>query len=41
MRFGTNTGDYALKGALDEVAIYPRVLTAAEILKNYNVGSGG
>lgn len=41
VRFGTNTGDYALKGALDEVAIYPRVLTAAEILKNYNVGSGG
>jgi hypothetical protein len=25
-------------GGLDEVAIYPRVLTADEVLENYNAG---
>jgi len=25
-------------GGLDEVAIYPRVLTAAEIMENYTAG---
>jgi len=29
-----------LTGGLDEVAIYPRVLTADEILENYRTGSG-
>jgi hypothetical protein len=29
-----------LIGALDEVAIYPRVLTAQEILENYEIGIG-
>lgn len=28
--------NYTLAGGLDEVAIYPRVLTASEILENYN-----
>jgi hypothetical protein len=28
-----------LAGGLDEVAIYPRVLTAEEILENYTTGT--
>jgi hypothetical protein len=30
-----------LVGALDEVAIYPRVLTAEEIQEHYNLGKPG
>jgi hypothetical protein len=29
-----------LTGGLDEVAIYPRVLTAKEVLENYHAGKG-
>jgi hypothetical protein len=29
-----------LTGALDEVAIYPRVLSAKEVLENYRAGTG-
>jgi hypothetical protein len=32
--------DYTLNGALDEVAIYPRVLGPDEILENYQTGVG-
>jgi Concanavalin A-like lectin/glucanases superfamily len=32
---------FTLAGGLDEVAIYPRVLTAAEILENYVAGTAG
>jgi hypothetical protein len=39
LRLGTrNDVNYTLNGALDEVAIYPRVLTPDEILENYNAG---
>lgn len=41
LRFGTRDRKTFFIGALDEVAIYPRVLTAAEILENYNAGSAG
>jgi hypothetical protein len=38
LRLGTRDMASFLLGALDEVAIYPRVLTADEILQNYNAG---
>jgi hypothetical protein len=41
VRFGTRDLKHFLAGGLDEVAIYPRVLTAAEIRENYLVGTGG
>ena len=34
------TLDYTLNGAIDEVAIYPRVLSPDEILENYTTGVG-
>ena len=40
LRFGTRDGGSFLAGALDEVAIYPRVLTAREINEHYRAGSG-
>lgn len=40
LRLGTrNDLNYTLNGGLDEVAIYPRVLSADEILENYTVGT--
>jgi hypothetical protein len=38
LRLGTRDLDSFLRGALDEVAIYLRVLTSDEILKNYQLG---
>lgn len=38
LRLGTRDRKSFLTGALDEVAIYPRVLTAKEILGNYDAG---
>ncbi len=38
LRLGTRDSDTFLTGALDEVAIYPRVLSADEILENYQTG---
>jgi hypothetical protein len=38
VRLGTRDLQSFLFGALDEVAIYPRVLTAQEVLDNYNAG---
>jgi hypothetical protein len=32
--------DYTLNGGLDEVAIYPRVLSPEEVLENYTTGVG-
>jgi hypothetical protein len=32
---------FTLAGGLDEVAIYPRVLTAQDILENYTIGTAG
>ena len=40
LRLGTRDLKSFLTGALDEVAIYPRVLTAREILENYHAGKG-
>ena len=40
LRFGTRDLKSFLTGALDEVAIYPRVLSAKEVLENYTVGTG-
>ena len=40
LRLGTRDKTSFLTGGLDEVAIYPRVLKAKEILENYNVGMG-
>jgi hypothetical protein len=40
LRLGTRDKKTFLTGALDEVAIYPRVLTAREVLENYNAGKG-
>jgi hypothetical protein len=40
LRLGTRDRKSFLTGALDEVAIYPRVLTAAEVLENYNAATG-
>lgn len=41
LRLGTRDQRSFLAGALDEVAIYPRVLTAGEVLENYRAGVGG
>jgi hypothetical protein len=41
LRLGTRDLKSFLTGGLDEVAIYPRVLTPAEILENYHAGKGG
>lgn len=41
LRFGTRDFGSFLMGGLDEVAIYPRVLTADEVLENYNAGVSG
>jgi hypothetical protein len=38
IRFATRDGNSFLTGGLDEVAIYPRVLTGAEIMENYTAG---
>ena len=38
LRLGTRDKVSFFRGALDEVAIYPRVLTADEILENYQTG---
>jgi hypothetical protein len=38
VRFATRDGNSFFTGGLDEVAIYPRVLTAAEIMENYTAG---
>jgi hypothetical protein len=40
LRLGTRDMQSFLTGALDEVAIYPRVLTPEEILENYSAGKG-
>jgi len=40
LRLGTRDLKHFLVGALDEVAIYPRVLTANEIRDHYQQGSG-
>jgi hypothetical protein len=40
LRLGTQDLKSFLSGGLDEVAIYPRVLTAKEILENYDAGKG-
>jgi hypothetical protein len=39
LRLGTRDLKSFLTGGLDEVAIYPRVLTAREIRENYNAGN--
>jgi hypothetical protein len=39
LRLGTRDKKSFLTGGLDEVAIYPRVLTAKEILENYHAGT--
>jgi hypothetical protein len=38
VRFATRDGNSFFTGGLDEVAIYPRVLTGAEIMENYAAG---
>ena len=38
MRIGTRDLGSFLRGAIDEVAIYPRVLSADEVLDNYTAG---
>ena len=40
LRFGTRDGNRFFDGALDEVALYPRVLSAAEIREHYRVAAG-
>jgi hypothetical protein len=40
LRLGTYSLKGFLTGGLDEVAIYPRVLTAKEVLENFNAGRG-
>jgi hypothetical protein len=40
LRLGTRDLKSFLIGGLDEVAIYPRVLTAAEVLDNYRAAAG-
>jgi hypothetical protein len=40
LRLGTRDAKSFLVGDLDEAAIYPRVLSAKEILENYNAGMG-
>jgi hypothetical protein len=39
LRLGTRDRLSFLKGGLDEIAVYPRVLSAAEILDNYSGAS--
>jgi hypothetical protein len=39
VRIGTRDLASFLRGAIDEVAIYPRVLTSDEILENYTLGT--
>ena len=39
LRLGTREGKSFFTGGLDEVAIYPRVLTAQEIRDHYDVGT--
>jgi Concanavalin A-like lectin/glucanases superfamily len=41
LRLGTRNLKRFLVGAIDEVAVYPRVLTAKEIQANYNQGKPG
>ncbi len=41
LRFGTRDGKSLFMGALDEVAIYPRVLSAREVADNYRAGRAG
>jgi hypothetical protein len=41
LRLGTQNTKGFLTGGLDEVAIYPRVLSASEILENYRAGHRG
>lgn len=38
LRLGTRDLGSFLTGGLDEVAVYPRVLTAAEIKENHRIG---
>jgi hypothetical protein len=40
LRLGTRDLKHFLVGALDEVAIYPRVLTAREVIEHYQLGKG-
>jgi hypothetical protein len=40
LRLGTRDLKSFLSGGLDEVAVYPRVLTAKEVLENYHAGRG-
>jgi hypothetical protein len=40
LRFGTCDLGSFLKGGLDEIALYPRILTADEIREHYEVGTG-
>jgi hypothetical protein len=40
LRLGTRDLKSFFTGALDEVAIYPRVLSAKEVLENYRAGTG-
>jgi hypothetical protein len=40
LRLGTRDLKSFLTGGLDEVAVYPRVLTAKEVRENYNAGRG-
>ena len=40
LRFGTRDRKSFFMGGLDEIAVYPRVLSADEISENYRVGSG-
>jgi hypothetical protein len=39
VRFGTRDLKSFFRGGLDEIAIYPRVLSASEISENYRIGS--
>ena len=39
VRFATRDGNSFFTGGRDEVAIYPRVLTGAEIMENYTAGT--
>jgi len=39
LRFGTRDKQGFFQGALDEIAIYPRVLTAREVEENYRAGT--
>jgi len=39
--YDTDAAGFAFDGTIDEVAVYDRVLTAAEIADHYRVGTGG